>query len=100
MQYATNLVELQGEISQIPIPQTNSSTIFETSVFIAAFAGILFSLPVYPWLKNRIDKRMSQRKKWYWTIKIAGSLLLILLFVFRIGMIVYSGPLLGVYDKF
>lgn len=100
MQYVTNLVGLQGEISQIPFSQTNPYPIFETSVFIAAFIGILFSLPVYPWLKNRIDKRMSQSKKWYWTIKIAGSLLLILLFVFCIGMIVYSGPLPGVYDKF
>lgn len=100
MQYVTNLIGLQGEISQIPFSQTNPYPIFETSVFIAAIAGILFSLPVYPWLNSRIDKRMSQSKKWYWTIKIAGSLLLILLFMFCIGMIVYSGPLPGVYDKF
>jgi len=100
MQYMMNLIGLQGEISQIPFSQTNPYPIFENSVFIAAIAGILFSLPIYPWLRERIDKRINPSKKWYWTIKIVGNLLLILLFVFCIGMIVYSGPLPGVYDKF
>ena len=100
LQYVTNLIGLQGEIQHIPFSQTNPYPIFENSVFIAAFIGILFSLPVYPWLKSKLDKRMSQSKKWYWTIKIVGSMFLILLLVYSIGMIVYSGTLPGVYDQF
>lgn len=98
--YVKNLVGLQGEVMQIPFSQTNPYPIFENSVIIAAFIGILFSLPVYPWLKNKLETKMSQSNMWYWAVNVISIVLLILLLVYCIGMIVYSGPLPGVYDKF
>lgn len=100
MRYVANLIGLQGEIQQIPFSQTNPYPIFENSVYIAASIGILFSLPLYPWLKSKVNTRMNQSKRWYWTMRIVTSVFLILLLVFSIGMIVYSGPLPGVYDRF
>ena len=98
--YLRNLIGLQGEIQILPFSQTKPYPIFENSVFIAALFGILFAIPVYPWLKGKIKDFVLKHQKWYWVAVLADSLLLLLLLIFCIGMIVYNGPLPGVYDKF
>lgn len=98
--YLRNLIGLQGEIQILPFSQTKPYPIFENSVFIAALFGILFAIPFYPWLKGKIKDFVQEHQKWYWVVVIADSLLLLLLLIFCIGMIVYNGPLPGVYDKF
>jgi alginate O-acetyltransferase complex protein AlgI len=98
--YLRNLIGLQGEIQVLPFSQTKPYPIFENSVFIAALFGILFAIPVYPWLKGKIKDFVLKHQKWYWVAVLADSLLLLLLLIFCIGMIVYNGPLPGVYDKF
>jgi len=98
--YLRNLLGLQGEIPVHPFSETKPYPIFENSVFIAALVGILFAMPVYPWLKEKIKGFVQEHQKWYWVALIADSLLLLLLLILCVGMIVYNAPLPGVYDKF
>ncbi len=98
--YVLNLIGAQGEIQQIPFSQTNPYPIFENSLILATIVAIILSLPVYPWVSEKVNQLKHKGTKWYWFITITIVLCLMFLFIFSVGMIVYSGPLPGVYDKF
>jgi len=100
LRYIANLVGGQGEIQQVPFIQTNPYPIFENSVIVAFVLGVLFALSIYPWLKNKLQELKNLSNNWYWIITITGGIFLINLLVLSIGVIIHSGPLPGVYEKF
>ena len=98
--YMANLFGAQGDILQIPFSQTNPYPIFENSLILATIVAIILSLPVYPWVSEKVNQLKQKGTNWYWFITITIALCLMFLFILSVGMIVYSGPLPGVYDKF
>lgn len=100
LRYIANLVGAQSEIQQVPFIQTNPYPIFENSVIVAFVLGGLFVLSIYPWLKSKLEELKNQNHNWYWIVTITGGIFLIILFGRSISMIIHSGPLPGVYEKF
>lgn len=100
LRYVTNLIGVQGEIQQIPFSQTGPYPIFENSLFLATVVGIGLSLPIYPWINEKLLQMKNRNWRWYLGITFLTNFCLIIILIISMGMIIYSGPLPGVYEMF
>ena len=94
------LVGAQGPVDSIPVSQTWPYPILDNSTIIALILGIVFSLPIVPWLKGKLNSAIITKPKLQGFAVVLGDILIVVLFVLSLSFIANRGFTPGIYDKF
>jgi hypothetical protein len=95
-EYMFDFIRLLAGINPNPVQlafvDTSPLPFIEPSFVIAFVAGIVFALPITPWIQKRVETSMP--------LTIVSDIVLLALFVLAIGMMASSTFLPGIYEGF
>ena len=97
------LRRLAGDASgyiQLSFTETSPLPFLEPSFLLAFGFGILFALPVYPFIQKHVLRLTEKYPRLVLPLTVTADLLLLVLFVLSVGMMTSSKFLPGIYGKF
>ncbi|MGE5251919.1 MAG: MBOAT family O-acyltransferase [Bacteroidota bacterium] len=97
------LRRLSGDTSGVivlPFSETTPLPFLEPSFLLALAAGVVFALPVYPWLQAWLRRRLEGHPGWAGFVTASGDAVLLALLVLSAGMMTASRFLPAIYAGF
>ena len=85
---------------QLSFTETSPLPFLEPSFLLAFGFGILFALPVYPFIQKHVLRLTEKYPRLALPLTVTADLLLLALFVLSVGMMTSSKFLPGIYGKF